>query len=379
MPMKMIHSLPLLALLALTGCSGEDTSMNDATATSTVTATASESATGSTTMTTAETSESTGESTDATSSETGTTTATTGMTTTTTGVSATDTTTDDTTTDMTTTGDTTTTTTGEPEGCTKVDFLFVIDNSVSMKDQQAALKAAFPDFIATIKETLPTDDYHIMIADSDAEGRCAPGVCSHATCQPANKYACKDIFTECDTVRGAGVNHPAGEAASNMLCEFDGGNRYMLSSDPNLEANFSCAASVGLAGHPQERPMDGIVEAISAPLNGPGGCNEGFLRDDAILVVTFLSDDPNVEDQNSALDTYEALVAAKNGDDDRIVMLGLIPQPDDNCGKGGAHWSEMIGYFGPRGIEGPVCAQDYNPFFQDAVSTILDTCVINPG
>jgi len=374
MPMKTTHGLPLLVLLALGGCSGDDSSTSDATATST--STGSESATGSTSMTTTETTEGTTASTDATSSETGTTTT---GTTTTTGVSATDATTDDPTTEVTTTDGPTTTTTGEPEGCKKVDFLFVIDNSVSMKDQQAALKAAFPEFIATIKETLPTDDYHIMIADSDAEGRCAPGTCAHTTCQSANKYACQDIFSECDTVRGAGVNHPAGQAASNMLCEFDGGNRYMLSSDPNLEANFSCAASVGLAGHPAERPMDGIVEAISDPLNGPGGCNEGFLRDDAILVVTFLSDDPNVEDSNGALETYEALVAAKNGDDDRIVVLGLIPQPDDGCGKGGAHWSEMIGYFGPRGIEGPVCAADYNPFFQDAVSTILDTCVINPG
>ncbi len=376
MRMKTTLSLPLLALLALGGCSGDDSSTSDATATTvtataTATATATESDTGSTSSTA--TTEATSESTEATGSETGTTSTTT---TTTTGVSATDTTTDATTDNTTTT---TTTTTGEPEGCTKVDFLFVIDNSVSMKDQQAALKAAFPDFIATIKETLPTDDYHIMVVDSDAEGRCAPGSCSHATCQPASKYACKDIFTECDTVRGAGVNHPAGEAASNMLCEFDGGNRYMLSSDPNLEANFSCAASVGLAGHPEERPMDGIVEALSDPLLAAGGCNEGFLRDDAILVVTFLSDDPNVEDKNTAIETYEALVAAKNGDDDRIVMLGLIPQPDENCAKGGAHWSEMIGYFGPRGIEGPVCAADYNPFFQDAVSTILDTCVINPG
>jgi len=249
-----------------------------------------------------------------------------------------------------------------------------------MKDQQAALKAAFPAFIATIKETLPTNDYHIMVVDSDAEGRCSPGTCSHATCQPSNKYACKDIFTECDTVRGAGVTHPAGEAASNMPCEFEGGQRFMVSSDPNLETNFSCAASVGLAGHPSERPMDGMVEALSAPLGEVGGCNEGFLRDDAILVITFLSDDPKVEDQNNALDTYNALVEAKNGDDDRIVVLGLIPQPDQNgCSNGGEHWSEMINYFGPRGIQGPVCAEDYNPFFQDAVSTILDTCVINPG
>ncbi|MCB9568848.1 MAG: hypothetical protein H6710_16805 [Myxococcales bacterium] len=282
----------------------------------------------------------------------------------------------------TTTGDPTTggdTTTGGPEGCKRVDFLFVIDNSVSMEGEQAALKAAFPEFIDTIKNTLPTNDYHIMVVDTDAEGRCSPQVCTHATCQAANKYACKDIFTACDTTRGAGVIHPAGDFASNMLCQLEGGNRYILSSDPNLNANFSCVASVGTAGHPSERPMDGMVEAVSPALEGPGGCNEGFLRDDAILVVTFISDDPNVEDLNTAQQTHDALVAAKGGDEDRIVMLGLIPIPEDGCGKGGAHWAQMISLFGERGIKGPVCSNDYNGFFLDAVSTILDTCVINPG
>ncbi|HFE45285.1 MAG TPA: hypothetical protein ENJ18_07285 [Nannocystis exedens] len=274
---------------------------------------------------------------------------------------------------------TTTTTTGEPEGCKKVDFLFVIDNSVSMQGEQAALKAAFPAFIETIQQTLPTSDYHIMVADTDAEGRCSPETCTHSTCKAAKSYACQDIFVECDTIRGAGVNHPAGEAASNMPCEFFGGNRYLLSDDPKLVDNFSCAASVGLAGHPKERPMDGIVEALSPALNDAGGCNEGFLRDDAILVVTFLSDDPKVEDVNTAVETYDAVVAAKGGDEDRIVMLGLIPQPDMGCGNGGAHWSEMVGFFGERGIEGAICSEDYNAFFQDAVSTILDTCIINPG
>lgn len=297
-----------------------------------------------------------------------------GESTSTTGVSASATMTDSTTDDT-----TTTTTTGEPEGCKKVDFLFVIDNSVSMQGEQTALKAAFPAFIDTIEQTLPTSDYHIMVADTDAEGRCSPNTCNHNTCKAAKSYACKDLFDKCDTVRGAGVNHPAGEAASNMPCEFFGDNRYLLSEDPKLVDNFSCAASVGLAGHPSERPMDGIVEALASTLNDPGGCNEGFLRDDAILVVTFLSDDPKVEDINTSFDTYDAVVAAKGGDEDRIVMLGLIPQPDMDCGNGGAHWSEMIGLFGERGIEGAICSEDYNAFFQDAVSTILDTCIINPG
>ena len=254
------------------------------------------------------------------------------------------------------------------DGCAAVDFMFVIDNSISMQDQQNALKAAFPEFITTIQTTLPTTDYHIMVVDTDAEGRCAPGTCSHSTCQEAGQYACDNIFDACDTTRGAGVVHPAGQGASNMQCNLQGGNRYIVEGQPDLETTFDCVASVGLAGHPSERPIDGMVEAVSAPLNSPGACNEGFLRDDGILVVTFISDDPNVEDTNSAQQAYDALVAAKNGNAEAVVVLGLIPgnQP---------HWSDFISMFGGRGIEGPVTDGDYNQFFLDAVAIIEDTCL----
>jgi len=254
------------------------------------------------------------------------------------------------------------------DGCAAVDFLFVIDNSISMQDQQDALKAAFPEFITTIQSTLPTTDYHIMVADTDAEGRCAPGVCSHSTCQEAGQYACDNIFAVCDTVRGAGVVHPAGQGATNAPCTLQGGNRYILEGQPNLSDTFECVASVGLAGHPSERPIDGIVEALSAPLNTAGGCNDGFLREEAILVVTFISDDPNVEDTNTAQQAYDAVVAAKGGNADAIVVLGLIQNSQ-------GHWVDFISLFGDHGIQGDVNAGDYSQFFLDTVSIIEDTCL----
>ncbi len=254
------------------------------------------------------------------------------------------------------------------DGCGAVDFIFVIDNSISMQDQQNALKDAFPGFIDTIQNTLPTTDYHIMVVDTDAEGRCSPGTCGHSTCQAANQYACGNQFVACDTIRGAGVVHPAGQGATNAPCMLQGGNRYITEGQPDLEATFECIASVGLAGNASERPLDGMVEAVSPPLQGAGGCNAGFLRDDAILVVTFLSDDPNVEDQNTAQTAYDAVVAAKGGNADAIVMLGLIP-------GGQAHWVSFIGMFGARGIQGPIESNDYAQFFLDAVAIIEDTCL----
>ncbi|HVI01980.1 MAG TPA: hypothetical protein VM869_24875, partial [Enhygromyxa sp.] len=52
------------------------------------------------------------------------------------------------------------------DGCSKVDFLFVIDNSISMGDEQQNLETSFPEFIATIQSQV-VEDYHVMVVDTD--------------------------------------------------------------------------------------------------------------------------------------------------------------------------------------------------------------------
>lgn len=275
---------------------------------------------------------------------------------------------------------------GSGTGCDKVDFLFVVDNSVSMGDQQAALIASFPSFIQSIQSTLTADsDYHIMVVDTDEVTRCTPTNCQNGTqsadtlCDEANGYACdQNNFTTCDNVLGAGVLNPAGDGASNQLCNITGGNRYLVESEPNLATAFACMAQVGLAGHPSERPMDAMVAALAPGINGVDGCNEGFLREDAILVVTFISDDPNVEDAGMPQDWYDAVVAAKGGNPDAVAVVGLTPNFDgcrpNNKPNAGAHWSEFIQLWGDHGLEGSVCEADYGPFFDQAIGIIDETC-----
>ena len=54
-------------------------------------------------------------------------------------------------------------------GCDAVDFLFVIDNSGSMADEQQQLVESVPGFVAAIEERLPagTGTYHVMVTDTD--------------------------------------------------------------------------------------------------------------------------------------------------------------------------------------------------------------------
>ncbi|MEM9691123.1 MAG: hypothetical protein AAGA56_01135 [Myxococcota bacterium] len=273
---------------------------------------------------------------------------------------------------------------GEDDGCAAVDFLFIVDNSVSMRDQQAALIASFPSFMQTIESTLETSDYQIMVVDTDDVTRCTPSNCTsgadraHELCDEMGNYACTTTFGACDNTIGAGVVHPAGDGASNRVCSLVGGNRYIVEGETDLAGTFGCMAQVGLAGHRRERPMDALVAAMAPDINAAGGCNEGFLRDEAILVVTFISDDENVEDAGMPQDWYDAVVTAKGGNEDSVVVLGLIPPGTDtgDCGpeRAGRHWSEFIDLWGDRGLEASICSEDYDPFFQSAVAVIDETC-----
>lgn len=288
---------------------------------------------------------------------------------------------------------------GEEEtGCSKVDFLFVIDNSVSMAEKQDSLINSFPGFIDVIESTLAAQDYHILVTDTDPATRCTPQGCGNdndhfAQCLcpgEDNGNACQAQYDECDNTRGAGVVRPLGRNASNTECAIEGDQRYLVKGQSDLSETFACMARVGEAGKGKEKPMDSMVAALESDINGPGGCNEGFFRDDAILVITFISDDPNFEDTGTPEEWTQAVLDAKGGNDEAVVVLGLIPEfgvceieniQACNIGgwgnddpQSGVHWREFVESFGERGLWAHVCEEDYSPFFADAVGVIDETC-----
>ena len=125
-----------------------------------------------------------------------------------------------------------------------------------------------------------------------------------------------------------------------------------------------------------------MVAAVSG-VGLAGTCNYDFLRDDAILVVTFITDeDDNPGDGSSgSVDSWrQALIDAKNGDETAIVALGLFGDddlPNAIC-NGDAEASPRLRQFldswGSNGIFGSICADDYDSFFQSAVDVIDTTC-----
>ncbi|MEM6995943.1 MAG: hypothetical protein AAF721_35875, partial [Myxococcota bacterium] len=272
-------------------------------------------------------------------------------------------------------------------GCTKVDFLFVIDSSASMRHHQDNLAASFGGFITAIEEALDTaDDYQIMVVDTDpdhiaiCEQYCGFGspICSG--------YACGDAavhWDECDTQYGSGVRHPLGWNASNTDCQFASDDRYLTSDQDDLAAAFACAAKVGTSTN-VEWQLLAMAAALDESVNGDGGCNAGFVRDDALLVVTLITDEPDTDSGDTLEAWRDKVVEAKGGDADAVVMLGILPpdvedpssvcmldDPDDPQAAPDLH--EFVAMF-PRTITGDVCAADYAPFLAEAVALIDVAC-----
>lgn len=283
----------------------------------------------------------------------------------------------------------------QPVGCKgKVDLLFLISRLHTMKTEQAQLLASFPGFVATIQEQLADFDVHIMVANPDGEW---PGwTCEGEwwgcpmyapNCGPdALDYQCNvypKLYTACDSTLGAGITFNAGAYAANRPCELFGGNRYIVNGEPKMADALECIAKVGMSGGAP--PMgDALIAALDSKINVEGGCNAGFLRDDALLVITFISDVYDEVSKSWPYQQYDAIVKAKK-DPNAVVMLGVVPQPleegaqevpgctydsaDNDIGK----IRDLINRF-PNRAYGDTCAPSYAPFFDQAADLIGEAC-----
>jgi hypothetical protein len=280
-----------------------------------------------------------------------------------------------------------------PVGCKgKIDFLFVISREANMQYRQAQLAAAFPQFIDTIQSKFVDFDYHIMVVDGD------PGwgnmtcneLCPNLACKvgepccnwyhqdakgtpccPAPDYPCQDLVTACDWAWGAGTVLPAGVSGeANTQCPIDGRRRYLVKGQSDLEDTFACIAMVGASGW--DSLGQALTAAMQSNINDPGGCNAGFLRKDALLMVTFISTTSDSKQSEGTPDTWaQAVIDAKKGDDKSVVMLSILNteaqwKPSDRIGT-------LVKLFPYHHLEDALTA-DYGPAFVEAASLVETAC-----
>jgi hypothetical protein len=261
--------------------------------------------------------------------------------------------------------------------CNKVDVLVVIDNSLSMAGAQRRLKEASPAFLKQLTTKLDRTDFHLMVVDTDATGseRICNGTCARigfdASIGPLNglcdDFPCPSIAERglCDSTLGAGVVYPVGANASNRNCNFPEGRRYLTSQDENLEERFACSAAVGTLGNGNEQPIGAMFAALSSE-SQKGGCNEGFLRDDALLVVVIVSDAGSTAvelDSAKVPEWRKKLLDLKCGREEGVVVMTV-----SHDGSQIAPWYSAL--------ELGISVVGYE---NDLVSQWRDYCTIVPG
>jgi hypothetical protein len=262
-------------------------------------------------------------------------------------------------------------------GCEALDFLFIVDSSTSMWSFQQELAASFGPFMDVIESSLDTvETIHVGVITADE--------------YPWNATGCQSLGSlVTDTDGGShSQGNPAIPPVQTACGPFVEGHRFMTEQD-DLTAGFDCVAGVGSSSPDYERPITGLGEAVSPAMNAAGGCNEGFLRSNAPLVVVVLTDDVSVkdepdqdlkEDSDPTKDTSAwrpTLLAAKSNDESAIVVVGFLPWGDTSCGLDPATPSSNIPDFVEsfqRHVLASVCEPDYASILQGAVDEIKTSC-----
>lgn len=169
----------------------------------------------------------------------------------------------------------------------KVDILFVVDDSYSMDEHQRNLVKNIDLFVDEMTRNRILD-YHVGVLSSSADSW-SPGACSHGLL--------------------------CGERA-----------RYVDRTTPNGIDILKENLRIGTGGSATERFFDPVNLALTS--TSTASYNAGFYRPDAFLAVVFLTD---AEDQSSIGpdDFYQLLLKLKNGDKKKILGYGaIIPTVD---------------------------------------------------
>lgn len=207
----------------------------------------------------------------------------------------------------------------ECSGCTAVDILFIIDNSVSMGPYQMALAQAFPQFADALVEALPSGtDVHVGVTSTEMAyvgDALTSGCMGSSLDQPAADFYITPDQT--NTMKNG---------AQGRLYVADGKPYYAFETDaPQSELDslrdwFMAAANIGTGGSNIEMAT---AAAAWATDSANDATNAGFLRDEgAVLVLFFLQDEPDQSPNDVAQELVDMVAGAKAGCGGMSCVIG---------------------------------------------------------
>lgn len=223
----------------------------------------------------------------------------------------------------------------------KADILFVVDNSVSMEDEQSNMSARFPLFIKNLMQI----NWRVGVITTDVDDE---------------DYSFSD----------------------GQLQEVQNGVSYLDSKSSEAEASFSRVIQRRESGSPYEQGIYATYRFLERQKN----TKESFMRTDASLNVVFLTDADETPYENS---NGVTIVQKRNKPDELVKYLRshwpmkkfqfhsiVVNEGDTDCLSQSDNESYGIAYEtlskATNGVKGSVCAKDYGSQLQFMSEKIKD-------
>ena len=171
-----------------------------------------------------------------------------------------------------------------------VDLLFVIDNSGSMAEEQENLVVNFPSLV----------DALVAPPDRDGDGQPdAPAVTDlHVGVITTDVGVGGNAVPTCGAAGDDGIMVTAPRVA-DPSCHA-GGDPTLSGPSATLAEDFACRARVGTNGCGIEQPFEAVRRAL---VDHGTTDNAGFLRDDSVLAIVFVTDEDDCTVQDDRLFT----------------------------------------------------------------------------
>ncbi len=226
------------------------------------------------------------------------------------------------------------------EPTNEVDILWVVDNSLSMEDEQAGIGAKFDSFIGSLEAT--NIDFHIGVVTTDID----------------------------DPDQNGKLQAPLGE------------DLYITPETPDYSVSFAERVAVGTGGSDKERGIEAALVGLTEPV--VSGYNGGFVRDGATLSIIYLSDENDCTDRGALNGNDDASACYDNNDDlvalpdliqdyqdiktdgSRVLVSSIVgPEIVENCegAKPGFRYEGMAEAFG--GVQESICSTDFGAIMEE--------------
>lgn len=192
--------------------------------------------------------------------------------------------------------------------CEQIDILMMVDERDAVNPYIENLASALLKSSDIIADALANYcDYHIGVTTTSVV--------------PQNEDPCQAIGS---------LIQPAASCAA--LTE---DRPYIIKGDDAFQG-LGCLLSSPIPFDPQtefSRPMDAMIAALSPEANAPGGCNEGFFRPGAPLVVLVATDIDDILSEQGPTYWGFSLTMLQEGLSNNVVVAEFVPtgRADRTC------------------------------------------------